>query len=62
MLDAFIEVLQLEDKKDLIRRVTTPDEGEVAISRGLIPLVIPHEISDRFSSISPLQGDNPNVA
>jgi hypothetical protein len=62
MLDAFIEILHLEDKKDLIRRVTTPDEVEFAISRGLIPMVIPHEISDRFSSISPLQRDNPNVA
>jgi len=61
MLDAFMEILHLEDKKDFIRRVTTPDEVEFAISRGLIPMVIPHEISDRFSSIPALQRDNPNV-
>jgi len=59
MLDAFTEVLNLKNKKDLIRRVSTPEEVEIAISRGLIPMVIPHEISDRFSSISPLQKDNP---
>ena len=52
----------IEDKKDLIRRVTTPDEVDFAISRGLIPIVIPHEISDHFSSILPLQSDNPNFA
>jgi hypothetical protein len=62
MLDAFIEILHLEDKKDLIRRVCTHDEVEAAVSQGLIPMLIPHEISDRFSSISPLQRDNPNVA
>jgi hypothetical protein len=59
MLDAFIEILHLEDKKDLIRRVTAPDEIELAVSRGLIPMVIPHEISDRFSSIPTLQRDKP---
>jgi len=61
MLDAFADILQLKDKKDLIRRVSTPEEVEVAISRGLIPMVVPHEISDRFSSISPLQKDNPGL-
>ena len=59
MLDAFNEILQLEDKKDLIWRVTTSDDVEFAISTGFIPMVIPHEISDRFSSIPPLQRDNP---
>jgi hypothetical protein len=53
MLNTFVDVLGLKDKKDLIRRVTTPDEAESAISRGFIPMVIPHEISERFSSIPP---------
>lgn len=60
MLDAFTEILNLKDKKGLIRRVSTPEEVEVAISRGLIPMVVPNEISDRFSSIPPLQKDNPH--
>ncbi len=59
MFDTFVDSLGLMDKKDLIRLITTPEEVEVAISRGLIPLIVPHEISDRFSSISPLQNDNP---
>jgi hypothetical protein len=53
MLNTFVDVLGLKDKKDLIRRVTTLDEVESAISRGFIPMVIPHEISERFSSIPP---------
>jgi hypothetical protein len=61
MLDAFAEILHLKEKKDLIRRVSTPEEVEIAISRGLIPMVVPHEISERFSSISPLQKDNPGL-
>jgi len=60
MFDAFTEGLNLKDKKDFIRRVSSPEETEVALSRGLIPMIVPHEISDRFSSISPLQKDNPN--
>ena len=59
MLDAFTEMLHLKDKKDLIRRVSTPEEVEGALSRGLIPMVVPHEISDRFHTVSPLQKDNP---
>jgi hypothetical protein len=55
MLDTFVEVLGLKDKKGLIRRVSTHDEVENAISRGLIPMVVPHEISERFSSIPPFQ-------
>lgn len=59
MLDAFVEVLGIKDKKELIRRVSTHEEVESAISKGLIPMLIPSEISDRFSSIRPLQKDNP---
>jgi hypothetical protein len=55
MFNTFVDVLGLKDKKEFIRRVSTHEEVESAISRGLIPMVIPHEISDRFSSIRPLQ-------
>lgn len=58
MLNTFVDVLGLKDKKDLIRRVSTHEEAESAISRGLIPIVIPNEISERFSSIPPFQRDN----
>jgi hypothetical protein len=58
MLEAFVEVLSLKDKKELIRRVSTHDEVENAISRGLIPMLIPHEISERFSSIPPFKEDD----
>jgi hypothetical protein len=54
MLNAFADVLGLAEKKDLIRRVTSHEEVERATSRGLIPLLLPHEISDRFSNIPPL--------
>lgn len=60
MFDAFTEILNLKDKKDSIRRVSTPEEVEVAVSRGLIPMVVPNEILDRFSSIPYLQKDNPH--
>jgi hypothetical protein len=56
MFDTFIDVLGLKDKKDLIRLVTSPEEVELAVSRGLVPMVVPNEISDRFVSISHLQG------
>jgi len=59
MLDAFVEVLGIKDKKELIRRVSTHEEVESAISKGLIPMLIPGEILDRFSSIRLLQKDNP---
>jgi hypothetical protein len=59
MFNTFVDVLGLKDKKEFIRRVSTHEEVESAISRGLIPMVIPHEISDRFSSIRPLQKGNP---
>jgi hypothetical protein len=59
MLDAFIEVLGIKDKKELIRRVSTHEEVESAVSEGLIPMLIPGEILDRFSSIRLLQEDNP---
>jgi hypothetical protein len=58
MLEAFADVLGLAEKRDLMRRVTSHEEIERAISRGFIPMVIPHEISERFSSIPPFQGDN----
>ena len=59
MLDAFVEVLGIKDKKELIRRVSTHEEVESAISKGLIPMLIPSEISDRFSSVPCLQNSNP---
>ncbi len=59
MLDAFVEVLGIKDKKESIRRVSTHEEVESAISKGLIPMLIPSEILDRFSSIRLLQEDNP---
>ena len=57
MFDAFADALSLRDKKDLIRRVTTHDEVESAVSKGLVPMMIPQEISDRFSDIPLLQED-----
>ena len=58
MFDAFADALNLKDKKDLIRRVTTHDEVEFAVSKGLIPMMIPQEISDRFNDIPLLQRDD----
>ena len=55
MLDSFIGVLRLGDKRDLIRRVSTNEEAESAVSRGLIPILLPYELSEQFSSIPPLQ-------
>jgi hypothetical protein len=54
MLDAFADVLGLAEKRDSIRRVTSYEEVERAISQGLIPLLLPYEISDRFNSIPSL--------
>jgi hypothetical protein len=54
MLDAFADVLGLADKRDLIRRVTSHEEGEKATSQGFIPLLVPSEIYDRFNSIPSL--------
>lgn len=54
MLDTFASVLGLAEKRDLIRRVTSHEEVERATSQGLIPLLLPYEISDRFSSIPSL--------
>lgn len=54
MLDAFADVLGLVEKRDLIRRVTSHEEVEKATLQGLIPLLLPYEISDRFSSIPSL--------
>jgi hypothetical protein len=55
MLDEFVEVLGLEAKRDLIRRVSTNEETESAVSSGLIPMLLPYELSEQFSSIPPLQ-------
>lgn len=59
MFDAFVEVLGIKDKKELVRRVATHEEVGSAISRGFIPMLIPAEILDRFNSIPLLQEDNP---
>mgnify|MGYP001073394803 CR=1 FL=1 len=55
MLDAFIDVLGLEEKKDLVRRVFTNEEAEMAVSKGLIPIMLPYELSEQFNSIPPLE-------
>ncbi len=55
MLDEFLEVLGLGAKRDLIRRVSTNEEAELAVSKGLIPILLPYELSEQFSSIPPLQ-------
>ena len=55
MLDEFIKVLGLEAKRDLIRRVSTNEEAELAVSKGLIPILLPYELSEQFSSIPPFQ-------
>jgi hypothetical protein len=55
MLDEFVEVLGLGAKRDLIRRVSTNKEAELAVSKGFIPILLPYELSEQFSSIPPLQ-------
>jgi len=55
MLDEFVEVLGLGAKRDLIRRVSTKEEAELAVSRGLVPILLPYELSEQFSSIPPFQ-------
>ena len=55
MLEEFVKVLGLEAKRDLIRRVSTNEEAESAVSKGLIPILLPYELSEQFSSIPPLQ-------
>jgi len=49
MLDAFIDVLGLEERKDHVRRVFTNEEAEAAVSRGLIPFMLPYELSEQFT-------------
>jgi hypothetical protein len=61
MLDAFVDVLGLRDKKEFIRRVSTYEEVESAISKGFIPMIVPYEISERFSIIPSLQNTNPTL-
>lgn len=51
MLNAFLEVLGLENKKGYICCVTSNEEVEKAVSQNLIPLLVPFEISDRFSDV-----------
>ena len=53
MLDEFVEALGLEAKRDLIRRVFTREEAESAVLKGLIPILLPYELSEQFSSIPP---------
>jgi len=53
MLDAFIDILGLEEKKDLVRKVFTNEEAEAAVSKGLIPIVLPYELSEQINSIPP---------
>jgi len=55
MLDEFVKVLGLEAKRDLVRRVSTNEEAESAVSRGLIPILLPYELSEQFSSIPPFR-------
>jgi hypothetical protein len=58
MLDEFAEGLGLEAKRDLVRRVSTDEEAKAAVSKGLIPLLLPYELSEQFSSIPSLQDSN----
>jgi len=51
MLDAFVSVLGLQDKKDLIRRVVSYEEGLSAVSQGLIPMFMPYELSEEVKTI-----------
>jgi hypothetical protein len=60
MLDEFVGVLGLEAKKDLIRRVSTNEEAAWAVSKGLIPILLPYELSGQFDSIPPLQNHSPS--
>ena len=55
MLEAFIDALKIEGERDLIRRVSTSEEAESAVSSGLIPIVLPYELSDQFNSITAFQ-------
>jgi hypothetical protein len=55
MLGAFIDVLGFQEKRDVVRRVFTNEEAEAAVSRGLIPIVLPYELSDQFNSIPPFE-------
>jgi hypothetical protein len=59
MLDEFVRVLGLEAKRGLIRRVSTNEEAESAVSKGLIPILLPYELSDQFNSIPPLEYHSP---
>ncbi len=51
MMDAFVDVLGLQDKKDLIRRVVSYEEGLSAVSQGLIPMFMPYELSEEVKTI-----------
>jgi len=44
---------KVKDKRDLLRRVSTNEEAESAVSKGLIPILLPYELSEQFSSIPP---------
>jgi hypothetical protein len=51
MLDAFVHVLGLQDKRNLIRRVVSYEEGISAVSQGLIPMFMPYELSEEVKTI-----------
>ncbi len=54
MLDEFAESLGFGAKGDLIRRVSTNEEAKSAIAKGLIPILLPYELLEQFSSIPSL--------
>ena len=54
MLDEFAEGLGFGAKGDLIRRVSTNEEAKAAIAKGLIPILLPYELAEQFSSIPAL--------
>jgi len=55
MLDAFVHVLDLHDKKDLIRRVLSYEQGLSAVSQGFIPMFMPYELSEEVKTIPPFK-------
>ncbi len=54
MLDEFAEGLGFGVKGDLVRRVSTNEEAKAAIAKGFIPILLPYELAEQFSSIPAL--------
>ena len=50
MLEEFVKVLGLEAKRDLIRRVSTNEEADSAVSKGLIPILLPYRMNSQSNS------------